>query len=202
MIKIFFKNKNQGFTLVETLVAISIFTISILALLAVLTQGVTSTYYARQKIVASYLAQEGIEYMRNMRDTFVLYDITLPNPAQHGWDAFNSKIAPSPGALCASENGCYFDDRNVIFNKTAMPITDLILTACTSSTCANGALNYNSATGRYNYDVSGVNSGFTRQIKITQISLNETKISSTVYWTQGSGAYSISFSESLYNWIE
>ena len=75
MIK-FFKQKNKGFTLVETLVAISIFTMSILGLLSTLSRGVTDTSYAKQKMVASYLAEEGIEYLRNQRDNYVLYNET------------------------------------------------------------------------------------------------------------------------------
>lgn len=185
---------NKGFTLVETLIAISIFTMSILALLVVLSQGISNTIYAKTKIIGSYLAQEGTEYTRNMRDTFVLYSAS----SQAGWDAFNSKLT---NASCEGANGCFFDDRNVSFADTTMPMTDLIFTACSSSTCPNGALLYNSLTGKYNY-VSGVNSGFIRKIRISQVSANETKVFSTVSWTQGSGTYSINFSESLYNWIE
>ena len=60
------KQKNTGFTLVETLVAISIFTISILGMLSVLASSIANTTYAKQKMVATYLAQEGIEYIRNI----------------------------------------------------------------------------------------------------------------------------------------
>ncbi|MBI3306082.1 prepilin-type N-terminal cleavage/methylation domain-containing protein [Candidatus Nomurabacteria bacterium] len=65
--------KQGGFTLVETLVAVSIFSVSILGLLSVLADGVADSSYAKQKLIAAYLAQEGIEYVRNMRDTSVLY---------------------------------------------------------------------------------------------------------------------------------
>jgi len=82
----FFKQKNKkenwacpakpwrsgGFTLVETLVAISIFSVSIIALMAVLASGVSDINYAKRKITATYLAQEGIEYVRNMRDNAFL----------------------------------------------------------------------------------------------------------------------------------
>jgi Tfp pilus assembly protein PilV len=59
--------------LIETLVAVSIFSLSILSLMAVLAQGISDTNYAKQRIIAAYLAQEGIEYVRNMRDTYVLF---------------------------------------------------------------------------------------------------------------------------------
>ncbi|MEJ0001975.1 MAG: prepilin-type N-terminal cleavage/methylation domain-containing protein [bacterium] len=70
------KRENGGFTLVETLVAISIFTLSVLIMLSVLSKGISDTAYAKKKLIASYLAQEGIEYMRNMRDTYMLYSAT------------------------------------------------------------------------------------------------------------------------------
>ncbi|MEK7106542.1 MAG: type II secretion system protein, partial [Patescibacteria group bacterium] len=72
--------KNTGFTLVETLVSLSIFSVSVILFMSVLGSGITDTNYAKQKIVAGYLAQEGIEYMRNMRDNNVLYD---PMGPQH-----------------------------------------------------------------------------------------------------------------------
>jgi Tfp pilus assembly protein PilV len=87
MKKIKLKNNkfSKGFTLVETLVSISIFTVSILGLLSILSQGISDTGYAKQKMIAAYLAQEGIEYVRNMRDTYVLYDSV---DAQTGWNKF------------------------------------------------------------------------------------------------------------------
>lgn len=63
-----------GFTLVETLVAILIFSISILGVAAVLASGISNINSAKQKIIAGYLAQEGIEYLRNMRDNAMLSD--------------------------------------------------------------------------------------------------------------------------------
>ncbi|PIZ86896.1 hypothetical protein COX93_02875, partial [Candidatus Nomurabacteria bacterium CG_4_10_14_0_2_um_filter_30_12] len=53
----------RGFTLVETLVAISIFTVSVISLMSVLSSGITGTKFANNKIIAGYLAQEGIEYV-------------------------------------------------------------------------------------------------------------------------------------------
>ena len=50
--------KNTGFTLVETLVAISIFSMSLVALMSILGSGISDTNYAKQKIIAGYLTQE------------------------------------------------------------------------------------------------------------------------------------------------
>src|SRR3989344_2187774 len=169
------KNSNKGFTLVETLVAISIFTVSILALLSILTQGISNVNYAKKKIIASYLAQEGIEYIRNMRDTFALFDSI---DSQHGWDLFNAKLA---GASCQASNGCYFGDLNAgDFANSNQPMAGIAVTICGAS-CP--PLLYDETTGKYGY-VAGLNSGFIRQIRTQTNNTNETKIFSTVSWMQ------------------
>ena len=188
---------SRGFTLVETLVAISIFSMSILGLMSILASGISDTNYAKQKMTASYLAQEGIEYIRNMRDTYVLYD---PTDSQTGWISFNSKLTSAP-ALCSAGNGCYFDDRNLDYTNHSQQTwkNNLIIIACVSS-CPH--LFYDSNTGKYGY-ASGVSSGFTRKIQIIPTtSPDEIKVSSTVFWTQGSGNYNITFSENLFNWAQ
>lgn len=76
----------SGFTLVETLVALSIFTVSILGLLGVLTRSSANINYAKQKMTASYLAQEGMECIRNIRDNYVLY----PDPPSQSWNGFRT----------------------------------------------------------------------------------------------------------------
>ncbi|OGI85635.1 hypothetical protein A3A01_01305 [Candidatus Nomurabacteria bacterium RIFCSPLOWO2_01_FULL_39_17] len=193
-----------GFTLIETLVAVSIFSISVLALVIILSQGLTNVFYAKQKVIAEYLSQEGIEYIRNMRDTYMLYSAT----GDAGWKAFYSKLTNS-GASCQDENndnddnGCYFNV-DAIFSfpaNTPMPITQMLLSACYYPTCSEVPLLFNSSTGAYNYS-SGADSGFSRQIKINQINSAEIEVFSTVYWNQGSGPHSISFKENLFNWIE
>src|ERR1035437_8061789 len=66
----FFKQKNKGFTLVETLIAISIFSMTIVTMMSILGSGISDTNYAKRKMIAGYLAQEGIECARNARDNY------------------------------------------------------------------------------------------------------------------------------------
>lgn len=188
------KNKLQsGFTLVETLVAISIFTISVLTMLIVLSQGISSTIYAKKKATAGYLAQEGIEYMRNMRDTYVLYDSTSP---QTGWDAFNIKTLTN----CNTVNGCYVNGDTLFAQAPPQQMTKIPLTAC-GITCP--AMLYDATTAKYGYTF-GKNSGFIRRIVVSPVAgtPHEVTVTSTVYWKQGSGNYQITFSEELFNWVE
>ncbi len=175
----------------ETLIALSIFTFSVLGLMSVLSAGISDTTYAKKKITAAYLSQEGVEYFRNLRDTYVLYAAT----GAEGWTAFNNKI--TDGA-CHQGNGCYFDDRDLDYDNQSQPMTGITLTGCGSS-CP--ALLYDSASGKYGYG-GGVDSGYVRKIQAAIVSSNEVKISSTVYWTQNSGTYQITLSENLFNWVE
>jgi prepilin-type N-terminal cleavage/methylation domain-containing protein len=90
MIK-FLKQKNKGFTLVETLISISIFSVSIVSLMSILGSGLSNTGYAKQKMTAGYLAQEGIEILRNKRDNYVLYPASSLT-----WTDFESLIVTDP----------------------------------------------------------------------------------------------------------
>jgi len=204
MIK-FFKQKNKdylycyskrckrGFTLVETLIAISIFSMSIVGLMSVLGGGISNISYAKEKIIAGYLAQEGLEYIRNMRDTYVLYSIS----AQTGWTDFNNNLIDT--SACQFAVGCYVGDLNgEAFTNPNQPMASIAVIACGGS-CPSFL--YDTETGKYNYE-TGTDSGFIRRINVTHPSANETKIFSTVYWTQGSGDYSITLTENLFNWVE
>ncbi len=75
--------KGGGFTLLETLVALSIFTVSLIGIISILASGISATSYVKQKLTAEYLAQEGIEYARNQRDNAMLYQQSVG-----GWNSF------------------------------------------------------------------------------------------------------------------
>lgn len=57
-----------GFTLLETLVAVAVLLMALLGPFTIAQQSLRSAYYARDQVTAYYLAQEGIEFMRAMRD--------------------------------------------------------------------------------------------------------------------------------------
>ena len=107
MIK-FLKQKNKkekGFTLIETLVALSIFLVSIVGIMTVLSSGLTDINSAKKKMTATFLAQEGIEYVRNIRDTNVLY-------SSNGWTTdFMGNI--SSCLVTGTNSGCYINNINL-----------------------------------------------------------------------------------------
>jgi prepilin-type N-terminal cleavage/methylation domain-containing protein len=62
----------RGFTLIETLVAISLLSIAIVAPMSLTSQSLSAAYYARDQITAFNLAQEGLEAVRAIRDGQIL----------------------------------------------------------------------------------------------------------------------------------
>ncbi|MBI5005115.1 MAG: prepilin-type N-terminal cleavage/methylation domain-containing protein [Candidatus Lloydbacteria bacterium] len=62
----------RGFTLIESLVAIAILITAILGPMSIAANGIASATYARDQATAFFLAQEGLEYVRNVRDTNAL----------------------------------------------------------------------------------------------------------------------------------
>jgi len=61
--------KNQkGFTIVETLVAIAVLMIAISGPLVIASKGLTAALYSKDQMIASFLAQESLEVIKNLRD--------------------------------------------------------------------------------------------------------------------------------------
>jgi prepilin-type N-terminal cleavage/methylation domain-containing protein len=176
-----------GFTLIETLVALSIFLISIVGIMTVLSSGLTDINSAKKKMTATFLAQEGIEYVRNIRDTYVLYS----GLTSTGWADFNNKLLP-----CMTGIGCSVDDQYLDFYNPNMPIENLVLMPC----AVNCPLYYDEINGKYNSSEFGVPTTFSRTIKAEQVSQDEVKISATVSW--GTGTQKVTLSENLFNWVE
>jgi prepilin-type N-terminal cleavage/methylation domain-containing protein len=73
----YFKHKQEhGFTLIETLVAIALLVIAIVAPMSLVAQSLTTAFYARDQVAAYSLAQEGIEAVRAVRDGNILANAT------------------------------------------------------------------------------------------------------------------------------
>jgi type II secretory pathway pseudopilin PulG len=97
-----YHHKNQtGFTLIETLFAVLIFSTALISLMAIAGRGISATNTAKQQIVAQYLAQEGLEVVRNIRDSNFI------STAQ--WDTGLD--------ICTSANPC-----NVVYAPAGAPL--------------------------------------------------------------------------------
>ena len=122
------KNGFKSFTLIETMVALTIIMIAILGPVSV---AVSASSYARDtkdNFTAVYLAQEAVELLRHKRDSLFLSctnaNCTLLNdngfgtvetPKEGSWRIFKTQIGfDAPQGACWSVNGCYYDMQNFL----------------------------------------------------------------------------------------
>lgn len=63
------KNSNAGFTLLEVIAAVFVLTVGVLAAYSVVSRVLSTTHSSANRLTAAYLAKEGIEIVRNIRDT-------------------------------------------------------------------------------------------------------------------------------------
>lgn len=118
MKKLFNKNKiNKGFTLIETLVAITILMISIVGPLTIAQKSFMAAITARDQVIASFLAQDMMEQLKNSRDNALL---ASPPTSFTNWvigKLSSSAVCPNTdGTSCAvyfQDNGTYGTDKKI-----------------------------------------------------------------------------------------
>jgi prepilin-type N-terminal cleavage/methylation domain-containing protein len=176
-------NTSRAFTLIETLVAISLLSVAIVAPMSLTSQSLSTALYARDQITAFNLAQEGLEAVRSFRDGQILQISQTTDPA--GIDLFGS----------IPINQDFTVDSRITNPAQAM-------SAC-AGTCAplqtNGTL--------YGYDPDTSSwpiTNFTRVLHANYVGAgqDEIRISVTVSWpTVSTQIRSFVIYENLYRWV-
>jgi len=185
---------NKGFTLIETLVAVTLLAVAVVAPMTLTTRSLSTAYYARDQITASYLAQEAIEAVRAVRDGNVLRT-ALGSPT----DLLEGDPADPKTQIPIGQN-FRIDTRD----NTIVP-------------CAGGSgdecpfLETDPVTGFYGYDDAWSDTKFKRTV-IARFLTNpadgtenrdEVRLSVTVSWKTGNYTIrEISVFENLYRWVE
>lgn len=173
----------QGFTLVETLIAISVLMIAITGPLTLAGRGLHATVVAKDQDSAFYLAQDAIEYIRWVRDTNKLRSA--------GW-----LVGLENCTSAAGTTACYI-------NSLAH-----VVSSCGAATCPT-AINYDSTNNYYTYSTgSGIQpSIFTRTVRITDVPCggsactDEKAVTVIVSWRdQGSIVRSVTVRENIFSW--
>lgn len=143
----------KGFTLIEVLLAVFIISVAVLGLYNGINYSYHSVETAKKVFTASYLAEEGVELVKNIRDSnFVTGGAT--------WNT---------GLLnCYTSYGCRMD------------YNDLTLTVNSSDADSKTAL-WIDANGAYNYVASGEKTIFSRKIVIAN-QTTSLKVTVTVFY--------------------
>ncbi len=174
-------HRPKGFTLVETLVAITILTLAVIAPFQAIQNVVSASRLAKEKLIAASLAQEALEYVRFVRDNNY-----LANPSTYtALDGMNGTGGPN----CTATNGCTLD-------ATVAPSS--AFAAC-GSTC--NVLQLDPTSGFYTQANVNNPTIYTRKINLTQTNGSgyET-VTVTITWTDH-GSNSMILSENLYDWL-
>ena len=160
--KFFTAKEKNGFTLIETLLAVTVLVMSITGPLTIAAKSLNSAVFAKSEVTAFYLAQEAIEYVRNVRDTNALLARTSADPTSPQY--WLSGLASCIGTSCTVEA------TNTSPSQAIAPC---------SGACA--PLLYQASTGFYGYQ-NGLPSQFTRSFSLEKINDNEYAITASISW--------------------
>lgn len=205
------KNKNKhGFTLIEALVAISILMIAIASPMAITQKGLSAAELSKDEMTASFLAEDGIEAVKNVRDDIALNaslgdgtDWLKGNPNNPSYSLMNC-LCPGGEANCTNfptSNYCNIDTKtlfvyanNVIPDPSRMEIV-------------------RDASGNFQYFGVGIPVGqtvqpsiFSRYINVVPApsssnqNQNEAEVNVVVKWSEASGQQSVTLSDFIYNY--
>ena len=183
-----FAKKVGGFTFIEAMVAISLLMTSVAIAVTTIRTDILVSSITKDAVAARFLAQEGIEYTRHVRDSHLVEFVK------------DGVIIDWLGGLgeCSNVTPCTID--------TADP-TLVIITSCPAGVCP--ILKYNEAENRYGYD-SGVgweDTVFMREIEIvdpgTGTMDTEAIVTVKVVWSERDGSSrEVIYQQNLFNWIQ
>lgn len=174
----FSRKARKGFTLVEVLIAVSILIIGILSGFILVTKALYNVEAIKDRLTASFLAQEGIELVRQIRDSNFLR--ILNDGESIDWRD-------------GLEDGTYIIESKVDSQESIKlrPVAE----------DEKHFLLYNDALRIYNYSI-GEPTTFDRKIKITTINDDEIRVESIMQWTTKRINFDLFVEDHLYNWLK
>ncbi len=190
---------NKGFTLIETLVAVTVLTVAVSAPLSLAAQSLLAAFNSRDQVVAFHLAQEAVETVRAQRDHNILR-IVKSGQNVHWLEGIPVETLDLNGNI---------DERKPF-------LVDSISSTKNFELCRNSdpnscdMLQFNPNTGFYGHDFGGPNRGkpsrFRRFVRVTEVpdtNSEEVIVRSEVQWRTGrfGGVKSVIIQENLFKWI-
>jgi type II secretory pathway pseudopilin PulG len=209
------KSSQSGFTLVETLIGITILLVSVITPLSVASYAITYSNNARDEVVATNLAQEAIEFVRNERDrSFMAVSSPAPARMQNFLNKFGNYGTGTETVCFTSSTGCGLDVRQTL-------ITNAVRNCATAGECGVLWVNNKTQTAtpptytftqenlRSGYDATLANwtaTPFVRVVKMKVIgdraAPTEMEINVTVTWKSGPYTKSINMKKHPSSWAD
>ena len=164
--------RQSGFTLIETVVAISILMLGVLGPMALAQRNVKASREASDRLVASFLAQEGIEVVRNVIANNSADGNVWTNGVPLAQDVIVDVTPVNPTLMLQACVGCsavvYQNTNKFYWQQNPAPVAPFVPTK------------------------------FSRLVRVTNVEPNKRlTMTATVTW----GAQSVVLSEDIYNWF-
>ena len=184
----------KGFTLIETLVAVTILMLAIAGPLSAANSALVSARVSHDQIIASYLAQEGIEYVRSVRDSAYLsaYDTGDTSGA---WNDFLTVAAVCRATASTPTKACSFDS------------IQATVSSCPSGVCPMLYLETIGGVNYYTTAAGSVATPFRRSIQIKDVLdgsgavvQNDKQIVSVVTWSFHTIPHTVTVTDHLTPW--
>lgn len=181
-----------GFSLVETLVAITILLIVVVGPMTIISSATSSTNFSSEQVVANFLAQEGAELAQKARDDLLLpqfLPMATPPPADAAWDSFTDRTSPAAQFRQCFNGGCGLEYS--ASTKAQRDTGALLVANCVGAgNVDNCRLNIDTTSARrshYTHDAGTRPSPFTRVITMNHDPARpfEVEVVSTVTWQTG-----------------
>ena len=181
------KKNKRGFTIIESFIAVVLFTLAVAATLSLLSKSVFFSSTSADRITAVYLAQEGLEFIRNTRTGNTL--------AGQPWLTGLTN--------CNTATGCYIDSS--LGNSNASSRVKVCPAGIPIGTSGCPPLRYDASLFTYGY-TTGALTLFKRTITVIPQSggvnpnADEVLVTVTVSWTQKNIPYAVTLKDHLFNW--
>ncbi len=169
---------SRGFSLVETLISVAILLVAVIEPISLISDSLHKIYYAKDEVIAISLMQEGVELVRQVRDTNMLNAspwLTNLSPGDYTVDVGSFVAGGAPSSFVIPCVYC---------SGVLQPVY------------------LDSVSGLYRQNIAGTRTQFSRIISIdnTGLPANESKVTVRVGWSTGGNTGGVLVKEYLFNW--